>query len=136
MADTELFSSTEPRLGTAAGVALNGVASLTPSVDTLGFNSVLALTVTTTAILYADIVFSFEHSDDDVTFAAVPANYVVYRAPDDVLATSQVFHAAYIGKKQYVKARAQTTLGTELGQVTILLGHARSVPFYGEEIES
>lgn len=125
MADFDLYSSVKPAFGTAAGVALNGTASKTGSIDTRGYQSVTSFLTTTTAIDYTNMTLSFEESDDGVTFAAAAADDVLFRK---ATGTAQVFWAGYVGKKRYVKAVAQTTAGTELGQLTVMLGHPKSAP--------
>lgn len=134
MADYDLYSDVKPVLGTNAGVAFNGVASLTPSIDTQYAKSVTAIAVTTTAIAWNDMTLSFTDSDDNVTFSPVDAEQVLFRKPINGAATSRVFHAGYIGKKRYVRAVGETTLGTELGQITLVLGQLR-MPFDQSEIE-
>ena len=128
MADYDMYSDVKPVFGTAAGVALDGTASKTAAVDTKGWHSVTGLLTTTTAIQYGNMTLSFEDSDDNVTFGAVPADQTLFRKPTPLTTTSQVFWAGYIGKKRYVKFKAQTVAGTELGQLTTVLGHPAAAP--------
>lgn len=117
MADFDLYSNVVPVFGTAAGVALDGAASLTPSVDMQDKQSLIGVVTTTTAIQYGDMTLSFEHSDDDISFSAVSADETLFRKVTPLTTTAQIFWAGYIGKKRYVKFKVQTTLGTELGQL-------------------
>lgn len=126
--DYDLYSNVQPVFGTAAGVALDGTASKTASIDTLGSRSIIGLLTTTTAIQYGNMTLSFEESDDGISFAAAAASDVLFRKPTPLTTTSQIFWAGYIGKKRYVKFKAQTVAGTELGQLMTVKDELVSKP--------
>lgn len=105
MADYDLFHNFKPVLGTAAAVAMDG-AHFTPAIDTLGWKGMAFYASISAAVAYntTGLAWSMTESDDNSTFTAVPSELLLFDLPLDPTVTSQVFHASYIGKKEYVKA--------------------------------
>jgi hypothetical protein len=128
--DYDRYSDTLPVLGTAAGVAMDG-AHFTPSINTALYNwkSLVFLANISGAVQYGAVSWQLQDSPDGTNWTNVDPSLVLFTLPSDPTTTSKVFHAAYIGKAQYVKA-AFTSGGAETGQISALLGHGMSQPVW------
>jgi hypothetical protein len=127
--DYDRYSDTLPVLGTA-GVAMDG-AHFTPSIDTAlyGWKSLTFVASISATAEYSAVSWQLQDSPDGSTWTAVDPSLVLFTLPATPSNTSQVFHAGYIGKREYVKA-AFTAGGAQTGQITALLGHGMSQPVW------
>ncbi len=129
MSDFDQASNVLPKLGTAAGAAIDGTA-FTPAIDTSNFGSCTFIGNVANAIAYSAVSWAMTECDTSGgVFTAVAASDIVVPLPKVLTDTSKVFHAGYIGKKKFVKA-AITATGGGTGQVTALLGTPNSGPVF------